>query len=154
MYVTDRQAALAELRRVVVPGGRIVLAVWRSTEHNPGWSLFITALERHVGSGAADIMRKPFVLGADEVRDLVTAAGFRDVRVRIDSEMQRFPSPGDMVRWQAAGSPLAGAFEALPADSVDAMVAGVAGLLRPYTDDDGIAFPGAAYVVTARAPQP
>jgi SAM-dependent methyltransferase len=153
MYVSDRPAALAELRRVIAPGGRIILAVWRSLACNPGWSLFVTALEQHVGVGAADTMRKPFGLGADEVRDLVMAAGFGEVRVRIDGEMTRFPSPGHLVRWQAAGSPLASAFDALPAESVDAMVAGVAGLLRPYTDDYGIAFPGAAYVVTARAPR-
>ena len=150
MYFPDRQAALAELHRVLVPEGRIVLTAWRSIAHNPGWSLFVTALERYVGEDAAATMRMPFVLDADEARDVVTAAGFRDVRVRNAVEMTRFPSAGDMVRWQAAGSPLAGAFAALSADSLDAMVAGVADLLRPYADDDGIAFPSEAYVVTAR----
>ena len=35
-FMPDRAAALAELQRVLAPGGRIVASVWRGLEHNPG----------------------------------------------------------------------------------------------------------------------
>ncbi|MFL6266603.1 MAG: methyltransferase domain-containing protein [Actinomycetes bacterium] len=35
-YVPDRAAALAEMARVLAPGGRLAAMVWRSIEHSPG----------------------------------------------------------------------------------------------------------------------
>jgi len=34
-FFSDRGAALGEMRRVLAPGGRAAICVWRSLEHNP-----------------------------------------------------------------------------------------------------------------------
>jgi SAM-dependent methyltransferase len=151
MFFSDHPAALLELHRVIAPDGRVALAVWRSTAANPGWSLFATALEQHVGATAAATMRAPFVLAdADEVHTLVRGAGFHDVRIDVDTRTTRFPSAREMIVRQAAASPLAGPIGALSAPALDRFVAGLADLLEPYTQDDGVAFPSEAYIVTAR----
>jgi SAM-dependent methyltransferase len=55
-----RPAALREMRRVLVPGGRVALSVWGRIEANPGFAALAEALERHVGSEAANNRRAPF----------------------------------------------------------------------------------------------
>jgi SAM-dependent methyltransferase len=151
MFLADRGAALAEMSRVLAPGGRVAIAVWQSLAHNPGWSLFVSALERHAGSDAVAIMRAPFALGdADEVRGLLVGTGFGDVRQHVDECLIRFPSPLEMVRRQAASSPLAGPLDALDNAARIRLVRGLTDLLAPYTDDTGVAFPSHAHLLTAR----
>ncbi|HEU5111247.1 MAG TPA: methyltransferase domain-containing protein [Micromonosporaceae bacterium] len=153
MFLADRRTALAEMNRVLAPGGRVAITVWQSLAHNPGWSLFISALERHASSDAVAIMQAPFALGdADEVRGLLIGAGFGDVRRHVDEHVIRFPSPLEMVRRQAASSPLAGPVEALDAAGRIRLVRGLTDLLAPYTDNTGVAFPGRAHLLTARKP--
>jgi ubiquinone/menaquinone biosynthesis C-methylase UbiE len=150
MFVPDRVGAITELRRVTEPGGRVALTVWRDLEHNPGWSLFATALERHVGAAAASMMRAPFTLGdPDELRGLFAQAGFEDVRIRADVKMTRFPSPAEMIRQQASSSPLAGPVGALDAVALREFEMELAGLIRHYTDD-GVAFPSEAHIIIAQ----
>lgn len=150
MFMPDPRAALTELRRVLVPGGRVVLTLWRSLQHNVGWSLFATALERHVGADAAAIMRTPFSLGDERVvSELLASAGFNGVRTRIDTAMTRFPSPNDMLSRQAASSPLAGPIDALDPATLSALQADLAASLGPYTDDEGVAFPSTAHLLLA-----
>ena len=150
-FVPDAVAALTELRRVTEPGGRVVLTVWRDLARNPGWALFATALERHVGEAAADMMRVPFTLGdPDELRGLFVHAGFAGVRLHSEVKMTRFPSPAEMIRRQAASSPLAGPVGALDTAALCDLEVELAGLLRQYTDDDGVAFPSEAHIITAQ----
>jgi ubiquinone/menaquinone biosynthesis C-methylase UbiE len=151
MFVPDRVAALTELRRVTEPGGRVVLTVWRDLARNPGWSSFATALERHAGAAAANLMRTPFSLGdPDDLRGLFAQAGFEEVRLHADVKMTRFPSPAEMIRRQAASSPLAGPVGALNTTALRELEVDLAGLLRQDTDDGGVAFPSEAYIVIAR----
>ena len=89
-FVSDRAAALAELRRVLAPGGRILASVWRGPEHNPGFAAFADVLDRHAGPGTGAVLRSPFAGGDGEAwRAALTAAGFRDVRVRIELGQRR-----------------------------------------------------------------
>lgn len=77
MFFSGRHAPLLEMRRIVAPGGRVAMAVWRSAAANPARSLFATALDQHVSAAAAATMRAPFALfDADEVRTIVEVAGF------------------------------------------------------------------------------
>ena len=112
-FFPDRAAALAEMRRVLAPGGRLAISAWRAAEHNPGWLRLAEALDRHAGAEAGAIMRRPFALGAYELRDLLGGAGFADVAVRIRIEPVRFPSAEALLRRQQAASPLAGPLSAL-----------------------------------------
>jgi ubiquinone/menaquinone biosynthesis C-methylase UbiE len=150
-FFPNRSAALGEMHRVLVPNGRLVLSVLRSTEHNPGYRLLAEALERHVGVDAGSMMRSPFSsLNTDELRDLITGAGFRDVKIFLGIGPVRYPSAEDFVRWEGASSPLAGPIGALTDDVRAALIRDVGEALRSYMDDDGIVFPAETYLAIAR----
>jgi SAM-dependent methyltransferase len=110
-FFPDRAAALAEMARVLAPGGRLAVMVWQSIDHSPGFAVLAAAMDRHIGSAAGAIMRAPFGL-ADEraLRDLVAGAGFQDVRVDRQAGVVRFGSarsPTGLVRrWPGRSRPL------------------------------------------------
>jgi ubiquinone/menaquinone biosynthesis C-methylase UbiE len=150
-FFGDRSAALRELRRVTAKDGRLALSVFRGLEHNFAYAVLSDALERHAGAEAGAMMRSPFALDdGEQIRALVSGAGFREVRLRLWFGSERFPSFEELLRQEAASSPLAGPLGRLDAAVRDALLAEVAAAMRPYVDDDGIAFPNDSHMLLAR----
>lgn len=151
-FFADRVAALREMRRVAAPGGRVAFSVLRSVEHNRVYAILAQALGDHVGAAAERMMRSPFALGdADMLRAAARDAGLVDVVVRIVVNEERFPSVAELLRQEAASSPLAGPLGDLAHDRRAALVASLERQLAPHLDDAGLAFHNETHVVTARA---
>src|SRR3546814_7118652 len=97
-FMPDRQAALREMRRVLVDGGRLAFNV-------PGpmpriFAVMGEAIARHVGVQAAGFVGQVFSLhDAEEIRSLVGDAGFHDVAVHVDTRELRLPAP-EAFLWQ------------------------------------------------------
>jgi ubiquinone/menaquinone biosynthesis C-methylase UbiE len=150
-YFSDRPRALREMHRVLAPNGRFVLMVWGPLECSPGYVHFADALERHVSTEAAAIIRTPFALGdVETLHALISTAAFRDVEIRSAEGTVRFPSAEDMVRIIVAGSPLAGPVGQADDHAHAALISDVGAALQSYTNPDGLAFPIAANLVSAR----
>ena len=150
MFFPDRAAALAEMRRVLAPGGRLALNAWRGLDHNPGWAALVAALDAHAGPAVADLMRAPFSYGdADALRTLAERAGFSEVRVEVDAGTIRFPSAAELLRCQFAAFPPSVHTTPLSDTAHDALVADLEERLRPYAGPDGVAFPAQAHRLTA-----
>jgi ubiquinone/menaquinone biosynthesis C-methylase UbiE len=148
-FFPDKRAALHEMRRVLVPGGRLVMAVWRSSEHAPGFRVLEEALARRVGAAQAAL--PPFSLGdAQAIRALVTNAGFREVHIRAEVKLIRWQSAEHMVRSVVGGAPtMLGALAEQGPGVLDAIVAEVTDATRGYLDDEGWATPQATNIITA-----
>jgi SAM-dependent methyltransferase len=150
-FFPDRPAALAEMARVLAPGGRLAALVWRSIDHSPGFAALADALDRHIGPAAGAIMRAPFGLGDEPpLRDLLTGAGFRDVRLDRRSGTVRFGSARELVTAQVAGSPLAGPVGAAGPAARAALLAGAEATLERWREPTGLAFPIGALLISAR----
>ena len=81
-FFPDRPAAMREMYRVLVPGGRLGLMVWQDIQYSPGFGALAAALARHVSTEAAGVMRAPFGFAeAEQLRALVAAEGFRDIAI-------------------------------------------------------------------------
>ncbi len=81
-FFPDKAAAVSEMRRVLVPGGRVAIATWRSLHDLPVALELNDVAERHVGR----IVDSRHSLGnADTLKALLIDGGFRDVSVETFS---------------------------------------------------------------------
>jgi ubiquinone/menaquinone biosynthesis C-methylase UbiE len=150
-FFSDRPRALREMRRVLAPQGRLALTVCRPIEYSPAYPPLAAALARHAGAEAGAMMRSPFLpWSREQLGDALREAGFRDVRIRIAVAEVRYPSPEELLRREAASSPLAGPLGALRADVRDALIREVDTALRDRVDDDGVVTPLETFVAAAR----
>ena len=150
-FVADPTAALREMRRVLVPNGRVAVSVWRPLEFNPGYVQLAAALKEHVGADAETILSSPFpAWEREDLRTRATDAGLCEPSITIEIGSMRYPSAEAFLHREAASSPLSESIRDLTQGSREALVREVRHALREYTDDDGIAFPMESHVLTAR----
>jgi ubiquinone/menaquinone biosynthesis C-methylase UbiE len=105
-FLSDKQAGLREFHRVLVPGGRLVANVPGPTP--PALEIMADALAHHIGPESSTFVHAVFSLhDPDDVRNLATEAGFKDVDVRSTATPLELPPPAEFL-WQYIGStPLA-----------------------------------------------
>ena len=150
-FFPDRSAALAEMARVLVAGGRLAAMVWRSIDHSLGFEVLAEALDRHIGAAAGALMRAPFGLSDDgELCGLVEGAGFGEVELDRQAGVVRFGSARELVVAYGAGSPLAGPIGAAGPAARAGLVAEVQAALDPWQGTAGLAFPIEALLVSGR----
>lgn len=66
MFVPDRLTMLAEMARVVRPGGSVGVATWAQVEDSPGYAAMVRLLDDVLGGEAAEALLAPFTIGTEE----------------------------------------------------------------------------------------
>jgi SAM-dependent methyltransferase len=153
-FFPDRPAALAEMRRVLVTGGRLGLSVYGPIEHNPATFALAGALDRRLGPGASAAKRAEHALADPALlRTLAAAAGYSQVQIITETRLVRSASAADYVRIQLTATPLASVLRRQAGGSVrqltQALIADVAAALRAHRADGGLALPQEAHVLLA-----
>jgi ubiquinone/menaquinone biosynthesis C-methylase UbiE len=151
-FFPDRSAALSEIHRVMAPGGRLVLSVWREIELSPAFVVLADALARHISPEAGKMMTAgPFSWSDQEtLRATIAGAGFSDITVRPAQKILRFPSPIEFVLRYAAGSALGSTIAGVDDDARAAFIGNVSTRLQSSIDDQGLAFPIESNIGIAR----
>jgi ubiquinone/menaquinone biosynthesis C-methylase UbiE len=150
-FFPDRPAALREMHRVLVAGGRLGLMVWQDIQYSPGFSALAAALARHVSADAAGIMRAPFALAnAEQLRAMIAEQGFRDVAIESVEGSICFPSVARFVQDYVRGSPLAAHVAKVSDEARAALVKEVGSALTSHVAGDGLKFPIKAHLARAR----
>ncbi len=148
MFFDDPRRAFAEMHRVLVPGGRLAVAVFDAIETSGGYDALARLLDRLFGRSIGDAMRAPFTLGdADRLRRLPRDA-FPEARVTRHEGTVRFPSVADLVETEHACIWTLGGL--IDADQAARLRSAAEDELRPFVQHDGsVAFTMPALVMTA-----
>lgn len=119
--------AIAEMRRILKPGGRVAASTWSSLEDNPYFAALATAIATHISPEAANGLRAAFRLAdANTLRKLFVAHGFQDVRSeRREMDLSLPPLPAFVPRHISA-TPMADAYASASVASRFAIVRDVA----------------------------
>ena len=148
-FFPNKLVALREMRRVLVPGGRLAFSVWNST------GLYNTAvgeaLTRFVGDAAATkFCTSRRVPAKNELQCLTQEAGFSDVEVRVHRLDIHLPRPACFVLDHLAGTPVAPFIAAADSEARKQIGASVTKQLQQYADGDGVTYPEETHVLTAQ----
>jgi ubiquinone/menaquinone biosynthesis C-methylase UbiE len=144
IYFPDQHRALTEMRRVLVPGGRVAAIVYSTPERNAFFSMPVSIIRRRANLGAPlPGQPGPFSLGSPGV--LAAAyerAGFRDVVVEVMPAPLRLADAAACVQFEresfgALHQMLAG----LDESGRDAAWNEIATALRAFEGPDGFAGP-------------
>jgi len=148
-FMLDKQAALREMRRVLVAGGRFLLNVPGPTPRM--MAMFEEGLARHVGVETAGFVEQVFSLhDTDEIRRLIEDAGFEQVEIKAASKSLQLPPPKEFF-WQYVNStPLAGAVAQADDEQLQLLERDVVKAWSEFVEDGKFAMDVRMVVVTAR----
>lgn len=148
-FFADQPAAAREMRRVLAPGAKAVLATWVLLEELPCLRALHEAGERHLGP----VRDARYSLAAAELAQHLERAGLRDVRLETLRKQMR-PDAATFLRLNAmaivgmSGKPLG---EEERERIVEAIAEDGARAAAPWTRDGQLVFELATHVATASA---
>lgn len=146
MYVPDVPAALAEMRRVLAPGGRAIAAVW-GARSRCGWADIFPIVEARVQS---DVCPMFFHLGTgSSLADSFTRAGFRRVESARISTLLHYDDAETAADAAFAGGPVAMAYSRFDDATRASARAEYLESIQPYRVGDGYRIPGEFAIVRA-----
>jgi ubiquinone/menaquinone biosynthesis C-methylase UbiE len=155
-FFPDPLAALRQMRRVLVAGGKVGVSVFAEIERNPVAHALCDALDRHAGAGASAAKRSEHAL-ADRaaLRSLLRHAGFTRPQIETLAKTSRYPSLSAYVDFQLQATPLAAILDPNDRPGSDRLAAAVVDALDArvgaFVDERGFAFPQTAHVASASA---
>ncbi|MDN7122314.1 methyltransferase domain-containing protein [Nocardioides sp. ChNu-153] len=167
MFFADPVAAFANVRAACAPGARLAVACWRTPGENPiftlGTSVLVAAIEAHHGPRpvrAPDAPGPVALADPERVRTLLGDAGWRDVDLRpldythahgydgSDGVESRLAAVLGTTTGREAHDVLV---PVLGEDGWAALLDDVRAELRAHLVDGAVRYPGAVWIVTARA---
>jgi ubiquinone/menaquinone biosynthesis C-methylase UbiE len=151
MFLPDKPAAYAALRRVVRPGGTLLFSVWDSIDANPITAEVAAAVARRFPADPPDFLsRVPHGYhDPDAIRPALTAAGFTSVTVERVTLPCTAPSPGDVAIGLCQGTPMRHEITTRAPEDLEAITDEVEAAVRARFGPGEVRADMAALVVTA-----
>jgi ubiquinone/menaquinone biosynthesis C-methylase UbiE len=157
-FLPDQPAGVREMRRVLKPGGRAVVACWRGLDSAPVVSTLLHAQARYLNMPIALLSRPHAMVDANLLRALFDEAGFQQVEVTAHSVPTRFPQPERFVQLHiestAAAVPIMQQMNATTRAQMAEEVANeLRDELRQYVEGDYLVSPMSTWIAVAKVSQ-
>jgi ubiquinone/menaquinone biosynthesis C-methylase UbiE len=148
-FIPHKEAALSEMRRVLAPGGRLIINLPGPTP--PAFGILAEALARHIGPQAEGFVNQVFSLhDTAEIQSLLSGAGFPDVSAETHDEPLSLPAPEEFL-WQFVHStPLAAAVAGAEEERLTSLERDVVAKWQPFVDDHALVVKVRMVTATAR----
>ncbi len=149
MFVPDPTKAISEMRRVLRPGGRLVVSVWQSLDTNPAYAALVAATQAVAGAESAQSVAWPFTMGeAGRLSEIFKSSGMPDAMVSEHDGTAVFPSVEEFVRTEIQAWLLA---DSVDEKGIELIIAELRSRYPGFGDTDGpIEFPLNAILVKYR----
>ena len=150
-FFPDKPKALAEIRRVVAPGGRLILTCWRTI--SPLFQAVSDSLMQRVSEKAAKQALGPFSFrDGDCIASLLTEAGFRITDTSSLLVHRPLTPARPAIREEIMASPYEKELLDKGAETIDAVVADVDAALELYREGESLVIPQEAHLFQAERP--
>lgn len=147
-FMTDKSAALREMRRTLAPNGRLFIS---TPLPNAFFEVLDNALARHVNEEAAAFLRMVFTLNDVRViEELLQSAGFSHMSVRRISKSLRLPAARDFLWQYVHCTPLTGLLSEVPSTRLAALQDEVIRRWQPWSDGSGMTYEQEMILARAR----
>jgi SAM-dependent methyltransferase len=135
-FFADPGRAVAEMARVVVPGGVVALQTYAPLAEQPAYGPFVELVARHAGPESRVLLGTYWSQGdLDGLLRLAAAAGLSFVESRSNLGVAVFPSAAAVAQTEIQATPLA---EQIRPEAYERIVAGTEELFGEYADESGL----------------
>ena len=151
--VSDPLSVMEEMRRVLVPGGRLGITTWGPIEENPAFAAQLDAAIQTglAGTGVVDALVDACSLHrVDDLLDLAQRAGLHDVSCRTIRLLASLPPVSEWVRIYPSLPPLASVWHEVDQQTRIQFLARAADLLRPFEHDGVLRVQASSRLLVAR----
>lgn len=151
MLFSSPKTALQEMKRVLKPGGTLIVAVFDSIEHMTAYEKMADLFARKVDRSVGEALRFPFSMGdTDQLYSLFSEVGLNDPKITTEKGVARFSSPKHMVLSDVKGwFPFAQIH--LDDQMIESIIEEAETVLEPFKTADGeVQFELSVHIIKAK----
>ena len=148
MFFENRKQGIAEMWRVLKPGGQLTVAVWDTLENSPGYAAITSLLKRLFGDKIADELRMPYSMGDKKLlADLFGEAGVTNPIIETMTRTSRYPSVEQWMHMDVKGWTIG---DMINDEQYEQLIVEAHKDMKQFVQPDGqVFFPSPAHIVTA-----